>query len=208
MAHELRVRFGYWAQQEFQALLARAEDQARRYAAQPLRSRAVYRTDMARGQARRSAYAGAYGKVVPRLSSSVATLSPRDEFMWAQELLPDRAREPHPRQPPPDALGEPPPKPQSGTQHMTCVPEATDVEPNAPRQVVAAGSPIGCDEFVAQHGARRLQEEGPLLAELRDMPSTQVAWHGGGPGCPQHGFSWIGASRIRLGRQMPSPQVV
>ena len=45
----------------------------------------------------------------------------------------------------------------------------------AAKRVVVVGSPIGCDEFVAQHGARRLQEEEPLLAELRDMPSTQVA---------------------------------
>ena len=48
--------------------------------------------------------------------------------------------------------------------------------PAAANGVVVVGSPIGCDEFVAQHGARRLQEEEPLLAELRDMPSTQVAW--------------------------------
>ena len=51
--------------------------------------------------------------------------------------------------------------------------------PAAANGVVVVGSPIGCDEFVAQHGARRFQEEGPLLpllAELRDMPSTQVAW--------------------------------
>ena len=48
--------------------------------------------------------------------------------------------------------------------------------PAAANGVVVVGSPIGCDEFVAQHGARRLQEDEPLLAELRDMPSTQVAW--------------------------------
>ena len=48
--------------------------------------------------------------------------------------------------------------------------------PPAANGVVVVGSPIGCDEFVAQHGARRLQDEEPLLAELRDMPSTQVAW--------------------------------
>ena len=30
----------------------------------------------------------------------------------------------------------------------------------------------------------------------------------GGPGCPQHGFSWIGAFRARLGRQMLSPRIV
>jgi len=48
--------------------------------------------------------------------------------------------------------------------------------PAAANGVVVVGSPIGCDEFVAQHGARRLQEEEPLLAELRDLPSTQVAW--------------------------------
>ena len=48
--------------------------------------------------------------------------------------------------------------------------------PAAANGVVVVGSPIGCDEFVAQHGARHLQEEEPLRAELRDMPGTQVAW--------------------------------
>ena len=48
--------------------------------------------------------------------------------------------------------------------------------PAAANGVVVVGSPTGCDEFVAQHGARRLQEEEPLLADIRDMPSTQVAW--------------------------------
>ena len=47
--------------------------------------------------------------------------------------------------------------------------------PAAANGVVVFGSPIDCDGFVAQHGARRLQEEEPLLAKLRDMPSTQVA---------------------------------
>ena len=81
VAHELRVRLGHWAQQEFEALLARAEDQARRHAAQPLRSRAVDTMDAARGQARRSARAGAYRKAVQRLTSSVATFSPRHELL-------------------------------------------------------------------------------------------------------------------------------
>ena len=133
VAHEVRQRLAHWAQQDFEALLARAEDQARRRAAQPVQSRAVDRSEAARGQARRSARAGAYRKAVQRLTTSVATFSPREELRWAQELLPDRAREPRPRQPPPEALGVPPPRLQSGPQHMTCVPEPTDVEPNAPR---------------------------------------------------------------------------
>ena len=64
-------------------------------------------------------------------------------------------------------------------------------------------------------GCARLPDVGSDLAALHEVMRARFTpdrlcsprvW--GGPGCPQHGFSWIGAFRARLGRQMLSPRIV
>ena len=80
---ELETRLRMWHSGDLSALLVRLEEQAR-----CITESRLPRASHAGGRARKLARAGAYGKAVASLTSSVAALTRDEEVDWAQELLP------------------------------------------------------------------------------------------------------------------------